>query len=326
MSDNDHLVTPAPDGAVADEQRTMPLRYHGVDATRVAAVLAVIFIHMPDVDQATHWANLLSRWAVPFFFVAAGYFAAGKNRSIGAETRRVLIRLGIPYAFWVGAYLLFLEPHITGMSTRDVGRLILFGGPAIHLWFVPSLGMCLILLRATRGWPPPLVLALAVGLYCAGLLMGAYIPPGYVSPMNSRNGPFFGFLLVFLGFNYHSVKSLGFGIALTGLVIALAANILEVRWLGNSHVDQLITSPALGFFAFAVALTISNQWMTSVSRFGKYTFGMYIVHLGILTLLLRYLGDRNSETIFLSAIATLILSLLLVLVLWSIKPLRVLVS
>lgn len=300
-------------------------RNYGVDAVRIIAVLAVIFIHAPIVDSSTYWVNILSRWAVPFFFVAAGYFAADKSRSILSETHRVVVRLGIPYIFWGSAYLISLTSDFSAMSIRDIGRVILFGGPAIHLWFVPSLGMCLVLLRATQRWPASATLFLALILYGVGLLMGAYIPEGYAPMMNSRNGPFFGFLLVFIGYRYRSSHHFGGAAALFGLVVSTAAYLLEVHILHNDHVDQLLTTPALGLFVFAASQNIPDSWARMFSGLGKYSFGMYLIHLGILTILVMYFKPHHFSEILLIAMATLMASFISVSILWAIKPLQFLV-
>ncbi|TCP87579.1 surface polysaccharide O-acyltransferase-like enzyme [Sphingomonas sp. PP-CE-1A-559] len=300
-------------------------RNYGVDAVRIIAVLAVIFIHAPIVDGPSYWVNTFSRWAVPFFFVAAGYFAAGKSRSTISEIRRVMIRLGIPYVFWVCIYLIFLTSDFSSMSIRDIGRVILFGGPAIHLWFVPSLGMCLILLRVTQRWPVTATLILALILYGIGLLMGAYIPEGYAPMMNSRNGPFFGFLLVFIGYRYQSSHHFGGTAALVGLSGSMVAYLFEVHILHNNHIDQLITTPAMGLFVFAASLRIPDYWARMFSKLGKYSFGMYLVHLGILTVLTIYFKPDHFYQIFLIAVVTLIASLISVSILWAIKPLQFLV-
>jgi len=90
-------------------------------------------------------------------------------------------------------------------------------------------------------------------------------------------------------------------------------------------VDQLITTPALGLFAFAASLTIPDSWAKMFSGLGKYAFGMYLVHLGILTMLTTYFKPHHFPEILLIAVVTLIASLISVSIFWAIKPLQFLV-
>jgi len=212
--------------------RPLSQRIGSVDVCRVIAIVAVICLHTNPfgqdrpLDHPVKWYLLnlfvdhFSRFAVPFFFSASGYFWGMKIRngvSVAGASIPMAKRLGAIYAFWCLAYLLpynittipalgLMGPiklsywKLLTLAHRPVP--ILFLGDALQLWFLPallcSLGIAAFFI-ARREFK--LLAVFSVALFTIGTLAGAYAttPIGlqlligkYAFP--TRNGPFFGIL------------------------------------------------------------------------------------------------------------------------------------
>jgi Acyltransferase family len=111
-------------------------RIVGIDGFRFVAILAVIFSHMSGVFPAPVIG--CSRFAVPFFFVMAGFFLAQPGPSLSISVARVCRRLLIPFAFWLAFYLLWFHPPAAAFrEPMFLADLIIEGGPAYHLGLAP---------------------------------------------------------------------------------------------------------------------------------------------------------------------------------------------
>ena len=106
-------------------------RQAGIEAGRALGALAVVLIHVgpfrgPEWEGTAAglggaFLNQLCRFAVPFFFLAAGYFY-GRKVCSGAPPlpvlRRQAGRLTVLFAFWSGAYLL-VPALLRGLNHRS---------------------------------------------------------------------------------------------------------------------------------------------------------------------------------------------------------------
>jgi len=120
-------------------------RNQSVDAFRLLAALCIIVLHVdaPNVSgEISAGLRLTSRWAIPFFFIASGYFFAAKH----AEDRRLNVqpiveRLTWIFLLWVLIYFpVVAYQHDLGVSLGRIfsPNFILYGN-FLHLWFVASL-------------------------------------------------------------------------------------------------------------------------------------------------------------------------------------------
>ena len=182
-------------------------RQGGIEAVRALGALAVVLIHVgpfrgaewegTPAGLAGAFLNQLCRFAVPFFFLATGYFF---GRKLGSSAppwplwRKQAGRLAVLFAFWSAAYLL-VPAVLRGLHHRSLDAFgafmteklgwalshpatSLLQGSAEHLWFLPALALgvaALALVHALR--VPPLAMAvLAGGSYLVALLGGSYSP------------------------------------------------------------------------------------------------------------------------------------------------------
>jgi surface polysaccharide O-acyltransferase-like enzyme len=294
------------------------MRIQSIDAFRVVAVLAVIGIHTGPFsttaffDGLDHHLMLLfkqgGRFAVPFFFLAAGYFLGRKLNAHPDAAGPVLIgyarRLLEIWLFWNLVYIFstmsadtiaqegMLKAMYWRVSTyfsRSSWEDMLFVGSGTALWFVVALltSVGILGLFHARGAKKELLI-LSVGLYAVGLLGGSYAatPLGLDLGFNTRNGPFFGTLFVTSGYLWasHSPR-IPMSVALPGILAGVVLMAVEILFLSRvyavpaaSHEYLLGTLPvAFGIFATLLARprTVGLFWLP---RAGRFTLGVYVAH------------------------------------------------
>lgn len=196
--------------------------YAGVDWFRLPAALLVIAIHTaplsgisPGLDAAVTYG--LGRLAVPFFFMTTGYFLIGpcllgkkgSRERYGRFEIRMLILYGaasvlyLPVAWYAGNL---------PKTPRELMQMVLFDGTFYHLWYFPALLLGGRIARGLGRLGKEKALALAGGLYLAGLLGDSYygltaqiplLKAGYEALFQimgyTRNGLFFAPLFLLLG-------------------------------------------------------------------------------------------------------------------------------
>jgi surface polysaccharide O-acyltransferase-like enzyme len=128
-----------------------------------------------------------------------------------------------------------------------------------------------------------------LALYAFGLLAGAYAQTGYGFHINfnTRNGPFFTTIFFALGWRFSAIPieniKLKWGIILA--VLGCAAHMFEVRWLWQHNGGFIMTDYLLGTLPWGagVAIIVLNLpefgKNTILPRIGKYTLGIYAIHL-----------------------------------------------
>lgn len=207
------------------------MRISSIECGRVLAILAVMTIHVspfanpfnPALWGSGSWLwlsgtiNQLCRFAVPLFFLCAGYFLQPRL------SREAPLTVAWHYChtlllLWLVWSLVYLLVPFNPLDAVQQGYLAslrgqwqfqlgdplngwLVGG-MIHLWFLPALIMAVTLLALCyRLGRPELALWLGLGLYLLALLGGSYAKPllGAEWPLLTRNGPFFSLLFVALG-------------------------------------------------------------------------------------------------------------------------------
>lgn len=182
------------------EKRDFP----GLDAFRLVAAFLVVAIHTSPLWSVNQSADFLltrvvARLAVPFFFMASGFFLA---RSAGprplarflaknARLYGLCILLYLPLNWYLGD---FGHPNLLARSLRD----LLWNGTVYHLWYFPALllGGCIawLLWRRLPRWAG---LAVCGALYLLGL--GGDSWHGLLAALPAANG-FYGFLFTLFSY------------------------------------------------------------------------------------------------------------------------------
>jgi surface polysaccharide O-acyltransferase-like enzyme len=265
-------------------------RFEGLDLLRLLAVIAVVVLHVFATEAADVGGAGLSvvvagmRWAVPALFALAGLLSVpSAGRPAGAYLGRRVVRLGVPYAFWVAAYLaagaVFKTPHVPTLM-----ELFFRGGSeyGFHLWFLTTLLLCAPITLIARSWK---VGAVVVGIGAA-MLLGRYLG-GWRTPLDlpiSLGYPFLNWLEVYaagvLAGHLLAARPRLTGSAtsagVTMICACLGAVAAYVLWGGTSALTYVVVSvAALALvFAFRFPATFPDWVHTACTM----SLGVYLVH------------------------------------------------
>jgi len=296
-------------------------RYRSIDAFRVIANVAIVWVHTcpfitPDFGpQVRFFGELLNqsvRGAVPFFFLASGYFfSSSVSRGTPALNVGVKIvrRLALFAIFWSSIYILLpigklLQPPYPDYATAVLGMIhdslrpsVVLTGTFVHLWFLSALICAIVLLTIASTYRLEKYFAVLVAaLFLIGLAGSAYKPSPFGIPIaihNTRDGPFYSSLFVFTGYFLHKYGMLlSLRTAYILILCGIALRVTELYWLMTccdvraDKVDFLLGSYPFGVGVFVWLLNSprlgENRWLVRLSR---YSPGVYCAHMLFLSLL-----------------------------------------
>lgn len=288
-------------------------RYDGIDYMKFICALLVVAIHAVPFTEFGHLgafevAQVVSRIAVPFFFICSGFFFARKlmagNGSGAGALRALMKRLLWLYAGWCAIYFAYdfrLCLKIAGSWAGAIGlylRNLLFLGGHFHLWYLPALMLAMALLYLAVRWDRiSQFFWVAVLLYIIGLAGNSYygltedafwlkqLYEGYFSIfVTTRNGLFFGFLYVMLGGVAASRKiSLSYtsGMLLAAVFMLLLhgeAYLLEWYHIPREY-DMYIMAAPFTYYLFQALLSAGRQLKDRSAEFFRSTsMGIYFIH------------------------------------------------
>ncbi len=298
-------------------------KLYSIELMRILAMLAIIFIHSQALQSAplyngSPWlgyiVNQLCRFAVPFFFITAGYFIQPK---LSREPRATLINyikplgkvwlvwslicLAMPFQFEVVAsrgYWVERSEYLQWLLQAPLNSLL--EGGLVHLWYIPGLICGLAVITILQRYADNRLTWMIAGLlYVYGVLAGSYQElTGLWSPFYTRNGPFFSTLMIFLGYEIRRNRwSLSFRKAMTLLWVGMAAHFAEAAWLSGHDVVFSVHDYLFGTLLWGGGLfmwMLSNpqavstwKWLLPLSSL---TLGVYVAHMPII-ILLKNLAD-----------------------------------
>lgn len=289
-----------------------------MDLVRLVAVVGVICIHLSALQTYDgssgydQWLAALSRFGVPYFFAASG-FLLGTRPPAGtrAAAGKVVARILPIWAFWEGTYLLleFIQKSSKGTNIFDdlgVFQVVVQGGPAFHLWFLPSLMFVSVIAIVSKRY-----LGADAMLRLSVLCFAALIATRYLSivpfagtdvvldaSVRSLEGVFF----FTLGWWFASQGvALGPRHALALLSLGAVGHVVEVealhRFLGTKVRDVEVTASlalvvtGLLMLATSVRARPMPPWIMSASR---YTLGIYAAHLLLVRATVRFIHVQDQ--------------------------------
>jgi len=310
-------------------------RIESVDTFRFFAVLAIIIIHTtafsPDVSSHNQFyiyayiiSDQLSRFAVPFFFIIAGYFwglKIDKNEDFIKVSLKMSKRIIVIFVAWSLIYLLPLNLNIiaavgiqesinlTYLHTIDLIQhplTLIMQGTKVHLWFL--IGILSALLISTFFIyikNLPMLVIVAIGLYFFGVLAKAYsdTPIGIDINFNTRNGPFFSTILFVTGYLISQRKPtlywMKYGIWIFSFGCMLHFTEIFTLWVMFGTWPKHDFVFGTYFMGLGVALVaLSNHQILQykgLSKIGHISLGIYAVHYIFVDLLLPI--DKASDNI-----------------------------
>jgi len=256
--------------------------------------------------------NQVCRFAVPCFFLTAGFFFRHAWRQKPDHlmlARSYARRLLKPFLFWALFYAVvppFLGGSPDGIGPAILGHLgniarhprsFLLTGFTYHLWFLSSLlqaaGIVWLSLRLGD-----IRIALLVGsvFYGVALLSGPYSPTqlGFHTHFDMRNGPFVSTLFFAIGAWLQERRlnvPLVAGASLMGM--GLTMHLAEGLFLFHAFARPLFSNEyLLGTLPYAVGIMLMAlarpdfEWGLA-GRIGLYSLGLYVFHPYVIEVLLR---------------------------------------
>ncbi|MDH5975885.1 acyltransferase family protein [Vibrio splendidus] len=303
-------------------QHTPSQHIASIELGRVIAILAIIGLHgqmaltywqIDEVPWIGYVLNQAARFAVPLFFLISGYLIQPK---LAASQWETVLNYSKPLLkVWLAWSIICLVMPFNLAKVEEFGYLgeregywgflmstplnsFLEGG-LVHLWFIPAL-VCAVLIIALliELKLNKLLLPIAIALYGYGVLAGSYATlTGLEAPFFTRNGPFFGTLMVTLGFlirqNQWKVSSTK---ALVLLALGMLIHFAEAAWLTTFDVgfnmnDFLFGTALWGMGVFMWLLANPNMgnyaWVRAISN---RMLGIYVSHLLIIIVLFNVCG------------------------------------
>ena len=298
--------------------------YDTVDFLKILCAILVLMIHIPlfgyspsrKVLEGVNFVvqNCFARIAVPFFFVASGFFLYRKTSlddfNIGYSIQYIkrIIRL---YCIWS---IIYIPVNIRDILNDEKGvahatviylRNIVFSGSYMHLWFLPALVVAVMLTSCLlyKGIRPKTIIVIAGLLYFIGLFGVSWF--GFIKPIEiyapqlwkglriiksiiatTRNGLFEGFLFVAIGMSF-SYKDFKYdkGIAVIGIILSVIALITEVFTLQAfgfiRQYDFFLSLVPLVWFMFYFAINTSMPFKLDYKRMRTVSSLIFYIQLWI---------------------------------------------
>ena len=313
----------------------------------IAAIL-VVMIHtspLTSISSALNFGleNGIARIAVPFFFVASGYFFYIKigynsnenNKRADRYLIKYLKRITAMYLIWSSLYVV-VDLHASYLAHPSIVlcvvyylRDLIFLGGHYHLWYFPALLFATgILYLASRKLSLKVILMMAVGLYVIGLLGDSYYglikqneflsglwQPYFNLFITTRNGLFFGFIYVTIGAFLSergllrpNLSGIGLGLSLIGLVVEvyLLQKFTEPRFYNM----MLLQLPAAYFlFQFLIQVKVPS-WSINYKLLRDCSILIYCSHAMFITLYPKLLPYLHIDYFTLHSLTRFLLILL----------------
>ena len=271
--------------------------YKSVDIAKFIAAITVVGIHTEIFCQfrlLDMGFGVISRLAVPLFFLISGFFFFSKPVTLPRVlhvVKRLLILYVIYSAFFTILRLILNDP----LSINDL-YVFLFQGGYRHLWFLVALMIGIVLTASLQAimkkWA---VLATATIIYILGLLLGTYYPIASALPpiaalhellnidqFTVRNGFFFGFPFVAVGMALAQIKrmpSFKFSLSLTLLSLGglFTETWIAVKLLHTTSTILWLSCIPATFFLMQCLLHIKKIHFDT--RFARKTATfIYLIH------------------------------------------------
>ena len=297
-------------------------RLAGLDVGRVAAAVAVVWLHTAGIGPQVAPLGVAGRFAVPFFTLLSAALIAerctrGSSVGFAGFARTRILRLYGPFLFWTALYLaLRLAKHALRPATPapPVGPHLFVVGSAHHLWYLPFLlvvSLAVRLIAPALASARPVAAAACVAAGCAVALTPFTRPhnpadAGFVNQVNylailgwaALPAAFIG---VAAGLYFRTLAN-----ALAGRpAVALAAVALAVALLtpGDDYPARVVRENLSGAAVFAACLALPvGKLVRTVAGWGQYAFGVYADHVAfILALEAARVRDR-ADFVFVDAV------------------------
>lgn len=309
-------------------------RYYSIDFIKFFAIVFVVIIHTDPFNNIVVLGlkgsyidfvlDTFARFAVPFFFVVAGYLFSQKLKESDTQFvyfKRYIFKVTRIYIYWQTFYLVndvmlnIIRSYVTGLNIKiellhylssiNIFRMLYYseGSSGHQLWYLGSLLLSIsVLFLFNRLNKVSLLLVISFALHIVGLFGQSY--SGFLDlSIQTRDALFFGLFYTTLGFlfseNYNYFRWIMKKkpkIYLYMFFIFSALQILErtilVKVFGGNMGDYFISTIFVTICLFLFVLNNSQLGKNSLfSKIGKNSVGIYVIHV-------FFLNSVNTFLIF----------------------------
>lgn len=269
-------------------------RNQSVDTFRLFAALFVVILHLRYDSLPRDVAvglRLMSRWAIPFFFIISGYFLALKySKTKRLDVLPTVERLIWIFLLWVLIYSPFvvMNHNLTTLLKLITSPTFIYFGLFSHLWFLPSLMFGYLFISFCHHYNIKILLPIAsLAAIIVALLAGSYtmfdigFPLDYEVARNWLSIPF-----LYLGFLFFQKGYPNKWVSILLIVFGTGAQIFEAKFLYSQYeISAYDHQFLLGTIPFAIgmaALSLSEwkllQHPILASWGDQYSLGIYLLH------------------------------------------------
>jgi len=307
-------------------------RISSIDTIKFIAAIAVIVIHFAPEGLLGRVLQVISRFAVPYFFMVSGFFSANKeceaiNRTI---KKMVNITLGISiFYFVVAVYHSGFRQIISEFSCDNFLKVILFNAPQIvsaHLWYMYALIYCYVIYKIyLKVSSTKLDVFIGFVLIILHLILVEILPWGGITVFRDnyplvRNVWLMGFPFFLIGKSIFSYKEKLCGSKVTGVIyICVIVGVLMAGFTGAynfsyflpMYVSSVLIS--IGVFVLAVRYPYFGQ-NTIFEKLGhNESMWLYLIHPVIGNLVISEIteGELSWSTFFIIVIVTILFAKIL---------------
>ncbi|MBC7914805.1 MAG: acyltransferase family protein [Pyrinomonadaceae bacterium] len=290
-------------------------RNYSVDTLRTICASLIVLLHSSNsylekglASNRYDWFFLVDsccRISVPIFVLLSGRFLLGRNEPVGAALNRRFSKIVIPIAFWSFLYLLYqsLGHRITkgNFNLDELAIKLIKGKPFDHLWFLYMI-LGLYFIAPFLNYSIPHISR--KGLFKLAFfftVLGAFL---HIYDMMFNNNIFFALTSVkFMGFFLYGylmkdmkevpIKLLFLAFLLSNLSIAAITYFTEIKmnsFYFYSRLSPFVIISALSIYKIFCQLNLRPNF---VSKIAYLTFGINLIHAGVLDLLNFYLKRRE---------------------------------
>lgn len=303
-----------------NHNRVVYFDYLRVAAVIAVIVLHVAAQYWYDIGGASlewqifNFYDGIVRWGVPIFVMISGALFLSREVSIEMLYKKYISRMLVAYFFWVLFYAIIEQMAAAPSQRQSLSIINLFIDRKYHLWFIPmiiGLYMCLPIIKelvksktAVRHY---LILSFIFAFFIPQLvnISNDYIGGEFAKSLNQLNEVVFGKMQMHLVLGYPFYFILGnqlnkleltkkqrlfvyilgmigfFGTVVLNAVVAYRTDMPCKVYYNNFSINVLLEAVAVHTW-FKYRNYNSDRINTFAALLGKYSFGVYLVHIFVI--------------------------------------------
>lgn len=275
---------------------------HLLDSFKLLAAFTVLHLHTTLGNVGEEWSTVIRlscRWAVPFFFLSAGYYLAKKQGnspvSISAIKGKLVNLIGI---FIVANIIYIAFSFASGYIwfTNDVKYL--FIGTFWHLWFIGSMIFAYLLIWfVDEIWGRSLryILGAITLLSCIGIAaFGTFLPFNFIYEDIPRFMSGFAFMVIGMTLAQLKLQQIAKPVIILAVIASIALTFVELYLFSANyrHYDiELsfgISFMAISIFTFAQVFKVKKNVLSKIGK--RHSLFIYLYHVIVFKLLIKVLA------------------------------------